>query len=113
MTKAQAVLLNGVKVPKFPWMEIKFHASLVTEQGCMEGLPKPSVFASSCVGLTSSGYVGQTRKKSSCKDELFFMSYMTGDRFSSMMEDVSVCTHILNVSNNRDSNSNYSALNVS
>lgn len=114
MNKAQAVPLNGVKVPLGGELlhQSLFHASLISEQGCMEGLPKSSVFALSCVGLTSSGYVGQTRKNSLCKDELLFMCYMAGDRFSSMMEDLSVCTHILNVPNNKDSNSNYSALNV-
>ena len=113
MNKAQAVPLNGIKVPLGGELlhQSLFHASLVSEQGCMEGLPKSSVFALSCVGLISYGY-GQTRKNFLFKDELLFMSYMTGDRFSSMMEDLDVCTHILNVPNNKDSNSNYSALNV-
>lgn len=102
---------------KFPGMEnystrVSFMIASLLNRDAWKVCQKSSVFASSCTGLTSSGYVGQTRKNFLCKDELLFMSYMIEDRFFSMMEDLGVCTHILNVSNNKDSNSNYSALNV-
>lgn len=46
MNKAQAVPLNGVKVPLDGELfhQSKFYDSLITEQGCMEGLPKVFCF---------------------------------------------------------------------
>lgn len=55
-----------------------------------------------------SWYVGQNKEHLLLKykeEELLLMSYMTGDEFSHSV-DLSVRTHILNISSNREANSN-------
>lgn len=55
-----------------------------------------------------SWYVGQNKEHLLLNykaDEFLLVSYMTGDEFSNSV-DLSVCTHILNISSNREANSN-------
>lgn len=76
---------------------------------------KPAASASGCAGLISFSHVGQIRMKtkiSLLKGELLLMTHMTQDHRMVFLAQwkISVYTHTLNVSNNREDNRNYSAL---
>lgn len=99
--------------------------SLITGQGLMGNRTCQmfAVFASSCMGLTSpscesltySGHVAKTEKQNKTKapaSKYLRMNFPSclmwqGHGFPCPIEDLRICTHILNVSNNREADSNW------